>query len=376
MDSFNLHVRLTKRCNADCTYCSSYETNANEYMSEDDYIKSMNFIYKKMEDLNLAINRKHLSIMFVGGELLTLPEKKLSFFVNYANEYWKDKFETVVSGGQSNLIGSEEKVNRLFNLFNNKVSTSIDNFTEQRTVNGSSKKYKTIFIKNFDKIVINNRKVPAIIVIDEKSYDHINEELKIGNRKGYDITLRPVFNGGKEVNHLFNQKLEKLYDELFETWFLKQRIIVEPFYSFIQKRIRNKIDKSIFAYSGCPFQHNCATSSLNLEPNGDLYICLDMADSKQIKLGNTLSGDFDYEMWNTLKNRSLHLSKECYKCDYFNECQGGCMSEAIHHSNDIYGKTDYCNVWKNLFKKIDEKIAIHGIAKIENWLSYMNKEDL
>ncbi len=66
--------------------------------------------------------------------------------------------------------------------------------------------------------------------------------------------------------------------------------------------------------------------------------------------------------------RSKKLSNDCVKCDYFNECQGGCMNEAIEHTGDVFGKTHYCGTWKTVFGKIDNAIQTHGISNIEKWI--------
>ena len=54
-----------------------------------------------------------------------------------------------------------------------------------------------------------------------------------------------------------------------------------------------------------------------------------------------------------ISSSNTSKSQQCYSCDYFKDCQGGCMNEAIEQTEEgLYGKTLYCSIWKKLFKKI------------------------
>jgi sulfatase maturation enzyme AslB (radical SAM superfamily) len=44
---------------------------------------------------------------------------------------------------------------------------------------------------------------------------------------------------------------------------------------------------------GCPYWRSCSANSLNIEPNGDIYTCQEMADVGVGKLGNAISGEWD-----------------------------------------------------------------------------------
>jgi radical SAM protein with 4Fe4S-binding SPASM domain len=373
-DSLTLHIRITKKCNADCSYCSSFEKNPNDLMSITDLNKSLDFLISKIFELQLGGNRDQINVQYIGGEVLSVPAHYLEEFTNKVKEKLSPHFKNFRHGAQSNLIGSHRKMNNLFTLFEKKVGTSFDNFTEQRTIKSNSNSYKQIFFKNISYVKKSQGlNLGGIIVIDDKMYPHIEEEINIANKNKRHATLRPVFIGGSPVHKLTIEDLENLYERLFDNWIMKQDIAIEPFYSYTQKRIFNTNNENIEKISGCPSQHNCANVSLNIEPEGTLYVCQDIADSKVLPLGNAISGYFNYETFNKIKDRSNHLSSSCLNCSYFNECQGGCMKEAIEHTNDIYGKTLYCSVWKKVFVKIDQAILNYGHEDIKKWLEKITK---
>ena len=151
---------------------------------------------------------------------------------------------------------------------------------------------------------------------------------------------------------------------------MKSSIAIEPLMSMVQKRLLSKQtnDENFENISGCNFQHNCATSSLNLEPDGTLYVCLDMADGKHFPIGNAIKEEINEENFSKLLSRTEKLNKDCLNCNYFSACQGGCMNEAIEQTNDVFGKTEYCSTWLTIFEKIDKQIEIYGANEVNKWI--------
>ncbi len=373
-NSLTLHIRISKKCNADCSYCSSFEKNASDLMDISDLRTSLSFLKSKILELNIGGNREHLTVQYIGGELLTIPTIYLKEFTELVKQELSPIFKNFRQGGQSNLIGSPKKINALYEILDDNIGTSFDLHTTQRTVNKDPKKYKTIFMKNVSHVKkYFGKNISGIIVLDKKMYPHIQEEINIHNSSKRHLTIRPVFNGGSPIESLTLEEIEMAFLESFNNWIMKQQIIIEPFYSYLNKRLHTHKNLDISHISGCPSQHNCATSSINMEPNGDLYICQDMADSKNLIIGNSINGHFDYETWSKIKERSNKLSSDCSSCDYFKECQGGCMLEAIQQKNDLYGKTTYCQIWKKLFKAIDDNINLYGIDNVEKWAQKISK---
>lgn len=369
--SFTFHIRVTKKCNADCSYCSSFETQSSNLMSLEDLEKSMIFISKTIKKYALGGTRKAVTIQYVGGELLTIPVDYFRKFTGIVEHYLSAHFEEVIQSGQSNLIGSKEKILELYYTLDGHIGSSLDISTAQRTIKKSSKKYDTIFLKNLDVVKkITGRFPSSIIVIDEKMKPFLFDNIKFAEEKKMHLTLRPVFQGGMPVDIVNNNSLTEIYKNVFEYWFMKSNIAIEPLMGMVQKRLmKDKVLEEEFGYiSGCNFQHNCATSSLNLEPDGTLYVCLDMADGKHYPIGNAIEEKIYDETFELLMSRTEKLNQDCLSCDYFSACQGGCMNEAIEQTNDVFGKTEYCSTWKSIFNIIDQSIALYGEKEVKLWI--------
>lgn len=371
--SLTLHIRITKKCNADCVYCSSYQLLADNRMSLEDLDISLNFLKKIIIEKGLGGSRDFLSVQYVGGEVSVLPLDYIKSYTEKVEQELSPLFKNFQHGVHTNLIASKEKLLGLVDIFGKNIGTSFDHFTDQRQIQGNSQKYRTIFLKNQSSLKkVIGKKAGGVVVIDEKMEPFIFDEIAIANENKTNLTLRPVFQGGMPIEQMNVNNVIPIYEKAFSQWIMKSNISIEPFTSLLNKRLSKYLstnyESTLRNYSGCPFQHNCALQSLNLEPNGDLFICFEMADGNRYSFGNTITGIFNDEVHNQLLERSHKLEKECYSCDYFNECQGGCMNEAIDHFGDMYAKTKNCSLWKSVFKQIDENIVLHGPENIETWL--------
>jgi radical SAM protein with 4Fe4S-binding SPASM domain len=105
-----------------------------------------------------------------------------------------------------------------------------------------------------------------------------------------------------------------------------------------------------------------------LEPDGELYVCLDMADGKHYPIGNAIKEEIYTETFKLLINRTAKLNNDCLICEYFSACQGGCMNESIEQNHGVFGKTDYCSTWKKMFSLIDNKIEEYGEDEVRKWI--------
>lgn len=367
---FTLHVRLTRKCNADCAYCSSWRDGELGSMTPAQFARSLDFLIPHLRSLGFARGRgQTMSVQYVGGEVLTVPSSELKAIVLMARDRFSDIFDHVRDGVQSNLIGSPSRLTVLSALFASRISTSVDHYSEQRTIDGDAKKYRVFAIKSADRLRRTGRDIPAIFVVDQTGLQHAEQEYRDAERAGHGLTLRAVFNGGRGVNEAPPEAIAALYGRIFDAWVMQGRIAVEPLYQLLYQRLgRHGVIDMTHLEAGCPFQNNCADVSLNLDPNGDLYLCLDTADSNQMRLGNALAGEFDWALWRQIQARSQHLDASCRTCPYQRECGGGCLSEGYHQTGSPWGKTGLCVVWKTLFAKIDAVIERHGAPAVRDWL--------
>lgn len=360
-----LHVRLIKGCNADCSYCSSWEEDPYKRMSAQQLEKALRFLMETVfPQMGCAGPSSTVSVQYVGGEILLVPKNELRDCVYTARSVLSEAFGTVQDGAQSNLIGSERRIMELSTLFGGRLGTSVDGRGSQRTVKGSPDAYRRIVGKSRDALKRRRRQNPgAIFVVDGEGLSNVDFEIRSADEDGYPLVLRPVFQGGSDIDGASVDDLVECLGNGFDRWAMNSSVSVEPFTHLLGRRLSENIMGTV-----CPFQRNCAEVSLDIEPDGTLYVCLDMADSGQFPLGNALKGEFDFNLWEKLRARKDNVDPTCRACPYFEACQGGCMSEGIHATGSIYGKTYLCPVWKRLFASCDRVIADHGPSEVSKWL--------
>lgn len=373
--AYTIHIRVTKSCNAHCDYCSSFQESPSKRMRPVQFKKGIAFVSNLMDEL--CIDPTHVYLNYIGGEILTIPPKEIGEIVHYGRNYFKERGVVVNDGCQTNLLGSEARVDHLIELFGeHRVSTSIDNFSHKRKLGGSALKYRTFFAKQDKRLLSKNRRLPAVFVVDDDGSANAMAELKIAARQGRSLSLRPVFQGGSPIAYANQEKLLNSMLDCLNSWFMRMPIIVEPFFGMFRKRVLAKQGKAVDSFTGCNFQNDCAVRSINLDPNGDLYLCQEISDAGKLKLGNAYLGQFNKELWTQIRNRTYHLDEECKSCKFLSACQGGCMAEALEQEKGIYGKPGNCILWKALFRRVDQLIEQQGSEAITSWLNRIETNPL
>lgn len=370
MRRFTLHVRLTKACNADCSYCSSWTSSPASRMRPPAFADAVDWLVDELlPSLDIGGPGSHATLEYVGGEILTVPMPDLRRMVFHARAAFARRFSTVRDGAQSNLIGSERKAAALDTLFDGRIGTSVDRQGGQRTFGGSADAYRAVRDKAVSKIAKRRGRPPgAIFVVDRDGLPRVADEIAEAERDGHSLVLRPVFDGGREVEKAAQEAVTAVLEDAFDRWAMRSNVAVEPFHHLLSGRLAVLRSGSVPAeVAACPFQRSCAEVSMDLEPDGTLYTCLDMADSGQHPLGNACLRSFDRGTWDMLRARKDRVDPKCGSCRWFASCQGGCMSQAIHDTGSPYGRPHLCSLWTALFRRIDTLVAARGLDEVEGW---------
>ncbi|CAC9459283.1 radical SAM protein [bacterium endosymbiont of Bathymodiolus sp. 5 South] len=369
---FNLHIRLTTACNADCSYCSCESDVPSDRMLIDDLQKSLTFALDKF--LPRTSEKTYCGAEVIGGEVMVLPTEYLKQAVEAIREVVGSKVERVDVGCQSNLIGSKKKIDALRGIIDeHSIGTSKDSFTNKRTVNGDADKYRELATKGANYLSeISGDTIGTVIVFDKDNIDKVVDEYRIAEKAQTRITIRPVFAGKHSIDYLEPKLLGKYWKELIDEWFVDGRTAVEPLMRMTKSMLGMRT-----AEVGCPYWRSCSANSLNIEPNGDIYTCQEMADVGAGKLGNAISGEWDDEMYLTLSKRQTNIDQECQQCQWYKYCQGGCMMESFTETGSFYSRPNNCMAWKVIFKSIDDNIKKYGEKVSINWIDKIEKlEDL
>lgn len=368
VNPLTLHIRLTKHCNADCSYCSSWQESPDARLSPIALRETLDFILDSAPNA-LGVNFTHVTAQFLGGEIAMVPSTELDQHIQVVKAACAARGLGCAFGAQSNLILSQRNAARLYDQFEGRLGTSIDLTTSTRTIKGDSEKYRLIW-KSADTYLRKSRSTPgAIYVVEPQSSADAILHLREAARSRRAITFRPIFQGGVEAVQLNSaDQFKTSMVELFDEWFLRLPVIAEPFYQLCESRVSEVSRLSTVQATACAFQSDCTRKSVNIEPNGDLYVCLEMADAGMAPIGNGLKGEWYSDALELYASRSSNLPQSCTSCPYVKSCHGGCMYEAISQGQGVHGKSHHCSTWKAIFKRIDDAVAEHGADHIHEWL--------
>jgi radical SAM protein with 4Fe4S-binding SPASM domain len=339
-------------------------------MSPDDFRTAVDFIANTIFPRMKVGAEHHLTVEYLGGEVLLVPQDELE----QATAYARDRLSPLVAGyrqgAQSNLIGSPRRIVELHDLFDGNLGTSWDQHTGARNVKGSAELYRAILDRSLRNLSEERDHRPGrVLVVDQNTLPFVIQEVSDAIEGGYDLVLRPVFQGGSDgISPADPLQIAEVMQDAYKIWSASPKVRIEPFSSLKHRREnRGKTDCSGAPISdqrsGCPFQSDCAFKSLSLDPDGTIHICQEMADAGHYPLGNAIEGKFDERTWRLLGRRSLHLSDDCARCEWISECGGGCMNEAIQSFGDPFAKTELCPVWKSIFREIETDIASIPISR-------------
>ncbi|KKN89563.1 hypothetical protein LCGC14_0236950 [marine sediment metagenome] len=362
-----VHIRLTKACNADCSYCSSWQGSPDARMSPAELRRALEFVLSTCWDA-LGVRPTHITAQFVGGEISSIPLAELKEHVQVVEQVCAQHGMSVIAGAQSNLILTERKAVQLYDLFSGRLGTSIDLESDKRTVAGDAERYRVIW-KTSDSYLRKRRSPPgAIFVVEPGGAPAAKRHMLEAARSARALTLRPVFTGGiKTVTVNSGPDFASVFTELFDTWFMRLPIIVEPFFQLLESRLTELESSTAASNSSCAFQSDCTQKSINIDPNGDLHVCLEMADAGFPAIGNALRGEWFHDAISVYSSRKENLSQDCIDCPYLASCRGGCMYESIAQGHGVHGKSDYCSTWKAIFGRIDTALQEYGVDAVREW---------
>lgn len=321
---------------------------------------------------------RSVELQYLGGELLTVPSGHLEALVAHGRQFFSALGVSVRDGAQSNLVGSASRVAHLRKLFGDRIGSSIDHFSGKRTVGGSGAGYEKVFVVRQQELAQRGFRVPMIFTIDADTVQYVEREARIADNEGYDLTFRPVLpsrHNDNDIRVVESDVLGRYYLPAFQSWLLQGRVVINPFYDLVVRRMTELgyMDGDLVEGFGCHFRTDCASGSVHIEPDGHLYQCVEMCDQGHGLLGSPHGHGIDETMWRDLLRRGGAIARECGACEYYASCRGGCMADSLAHGGGTGERSPYCEVWKALFGQIDSAVSIHGPGHLRVWLHTLRK---
>jgi radical SAM protein with 4Fe4S-binding SPASM domain len=367
----------TLSCNADCDYC--FEVKTNDSLTLDRFALLLEKVLAYMNEQ--AIQK--LTIYWQGGEVMMLPPEWYEQAHDVIQEAAVAKDREIDNALQTNLIGYNNKWNRiLFQMFGNSLGSSLDYPNLHRKLpGGSPHEFTAIWHRNFqvakeagiDIGVISIPNPETFKVGAERFYSYFVDDLGITN-----FQINTPFPGGpitetKKTYPLETDQLTKFLLDLADIWFkngYRNGVKVGPFDELIKYFIEGD------AQLPCIWRDNCVNELVSIDPNGNVAQCdCWVASYPEFRFGNIFSLN---SFSNLLKNsearqrlqsrpRFLIQQEDCLECDYLAICHGGCPIRTYSNTGNLFTKDPYCHTYKSLFSYMEQHAAKLAQSRISGY---------
>lgn len=356
--------RTINACNLNCKYCYDKK---NHYNIKKENKKLKEKLPNIVNNVNKLLNNKKSSSEFIfhGGEPLLIEPNTYKELIEQIK---KDNPNIRFSIQTNGTLISEEFI-ELFKEYNVHVGISLDGCNEKQNkyrvdYNGNNSFPK--ILKSIELLKENNIKFGIIMSLSKESIGSEKELYDFIGKNGINCNIRPIF--GDEEIMMNNDEYYKFFTNLFDIWLedniskvsLKQITeIYEIFKQNLSKAYKTKL---------CSKTCNCFNNFISLDADGNLYSCNRTYNNKSFYYGNVNDVDIEKlreEMAKRAEKRVKIINdSKCINCKIYDNCKGGCPSNAFAKYENIYGIDDnYCKARIMINDYVYNKLQENGMIK-------------
>jgi radical SAM additional 4Fe4S-binding domain len=346
-------LKPTKHCNAGCTYCAAPpEVNGAPKWTIDQF----RFYFDRLAPY---LSERAVLLWHGGEPMLMGPD-----FYWKAWEYVHSAKPGVRFSMQSNILGYDSRRWRdvLSGPFQRSISTSFDPDEQFREYKGSTALYTRIFWSRLDAMLEDGFR-PKVIGTYTEGTAHLmmtmyERSLSYGE-KAFALRMNYRYPAGRDRGmgemlspETYGRRLIEIYDRWISD---VPDFVVTPLDEMLKRVLGLEAMR-------CPWTRHCGGHFLGVEPNGDVYNCSEFADlgDDSYRFGNlgeqTLPQMLASRAAIDARRRRINVPTDCRACRHFEQCEGGCMRDAVLYGKGLGGKFHYCRSWMMVFDRIKESV--------------------
>lgn len=341
-------VKLTTNCNLKCIYCSEGDKKAVTLKKE--------MLFKAIDELPLLldkINDKNITLLWHGGEPLSVGKEYLTEVMQYATEKLKNYHIKFLIQTNGTLIDDEWI--SIFCKFKVGIGISLDGYKELHDNNRLTKNGEATFdiiVKNMQKLKNAGVNYGTLMVLNTSS--QINMEALTKCIEEYDLhpKIHSVIACGRasEVDSVavyenYVELMKELYRYCMES---DRNIIIEPLNELMDTIL------GVDSVHECSFNGSCGVSFICIYADGSAGFCGRAEHEKDDFTYGSLEDKNLLELYESvnaqrIRSRQQYLKEhDCYGCNYWHLCHGGCAFEAVTATGSLYSKYVNCGMRKSL----------------------------
>lgn len=328
-------LNITDTCNLFCKHCY---IDAGQTKRTFLNLEKAIYIVNKLKQI--AIDS--CNIIVSGGEA-TLNSECLEILEYISNNTcWTITLVTNGTMITDSLASSLSKIRHL------SVQVSLDGATSDvhDEIRGKGNYEKTI--KGIKKLTDYGNTVYLSPIVTEKLYGELDDFFELAkDLKAKAVFLQPINNVGRaKYNKMIRVDDSKVFLKVLDIYRKDYDLI-----HMVKGTLEAKYLSNIKVLDKCDY---CGTgsSTLAIQPNGDLYPCPNLIDGR-MRIGNIFRDDI-FELWMNSDileglrrlNVDKNLDEKCKKCCVKHFCGGGCRGIAFQNTGDIHACSGTCEYEK------------------------------
>ena len=334
----SLVVNVANKCNLHCTYC--YEPEGAKYgpspiqMDWDTARDSVDFLFKK------SGTSKEVNLIFFGGEAL-LNFKLMRQVVAYAEEKAQAEDKVVDFSLTTNGTLLTDEVIDFFQTYRFGITISIDgpkDLHDKRRVflnkRGEQKGSYDMLRPRLERLLerYTVRPVVARVTVTKDAIDIVRTYEHLTELGFFEVGFSPVTAPAETDYGLEPTDLRELLRQFYELGGVYvERALNNQYTGFSNL---STLLTDIHLGTNKFFPCGAGLGLLDVDGNGDVYLCHRFPGTEEHKYGNVKDG-IEYDRLNTFIN-SAHLGNKpvCQTCWIRGLCGGGCYHEAMTEFGD------------------------------------------
>lgn len=374
-----LIVKVTRGCNLRCSYCYVFDKGEyqGEVMSLDTFKHLLHRFFSETQfgtlnqpednDGRQQSRQDVLSVVFHGGEPLSIGKEKIMQFSRVAHQLARDYNKVIQLGVQTNGTLIDDDWISIFNKYKIMPGLSFDGFESSDDERATGKKLLDIILKLKTHELING----VLMVVHKNNYDKIEENFSILRsiglshvkmNRGVDVTSEV----SKDYECNQKQLLEASKQAMHFMWEhpdFEESNLRGIMASFIRQDAKAHIGTGEDHYAHCYTRYCGAGKALiEIEPDGEIQFCgRNSVRSKLTSPGNIFKRDV-LELQNARDMLEFHkykldsiIENKCNLCPAQAICDGGCIS----FSNQKYGVPKIDSMTCGYFKPLHKYLSLN-----------------
>jgi radical SAM protein with 4Fe4S-binding SPASM domain len=330
-------LQITSRCNQTCSYCYMNATrNSHDRLS----LEQIRFIFDMAK-------RSGTRVMLISGGEPSIVKELPEILSAAVEEY---DFETYLV---TNGTGCTPNLVKLLASLDITVQVSMDTIDEVAYAKVRGLPLLPRIMSNIDNMVSSGVKVALSVPITNVVDNKVIDVLEWGIAHGVQTTHVSTSYGQRTgvTESLTRAGVEDVLSQLYR--FEKTR--------FAEMSI-DLIESMVIALAGLgePCSTYCTPMSgrtWEIDAKGEVFYCGAITTVPEFRIGNIFADGFEEQyLRRQRENRHLSFTPDkltvCSSCEYRSMCKGGCRSQALFYTGDLYGPVSHCEDLKRVYREM------------------------